>query len=125
MDSIDFNFERFFYETSTPCCFATMDGYFRLVNPAMERVFKRSAEELCSIHFTDMMLEEDHAESFRVMEEKMSKGESVENLQNRYRTGDGGVVWLRWNTMLDRDRNLIYATFVDITEEKERAMSPA
>ncbi len=120
---MSFDFETFFYQTNTPACFASMEGYFTLVNPAMEKALGRPANEIYKTHFTKMMLPEDHDESFQVMAQKLAKEEGVDTLVNRYKTADERIVTLLWNTTYVKEKDQIFATAFEVTAEKCKLMA--
>ena len=66
-------------------CIAGFDGYFKLVNPAWERVLGYTAEELTSRPWLDFVHPEDVEATIREGN-KLVSGDHVIRFQNRYRT---------------------------------------
>jgi PAS domain S-box-containing protein len=112
--------ERFrgvFELSADPICIADIHGYFRLVNPAFERVLGYAAEELRSKPFMEFIHPEDREKTLRVIEEKLQRGETVISFENRLVRKDGAVVWLEWTSRpFTEDRTIAVAR--DITERK-------
>jgi PAS domain S-box-containing protein len=98
-------------------CIAGFDGYFKLVNPAWERVLGHTAEELTSKPWLDFVHPRDLRATIREGE-KLRSGTDVIQFRNRYRTKDGTYKWLSWMATPDIDRRMIYAVARDITENK-------
>jgi two-component system, sensor histidine kinase and response regulator len=101
-------------------CVAGVDGYFKLVNPAWERVLGYSAEELTSRPWLDFVHPDDLERSIHESK-KLRSGADVIYFHNRYRTRAGSYKWLSWMATPDLDRGLIYAVARDITETKRIA----
>jgi len=96
-------------------CIAGFDGYFKLVNPAWERVLGYSPEELTSRPWLDFVHPGDLAATIREGE-KLLSGVDVIRFRNRYRARDGSYKWLSWMCTPYVERGLIYAVARDITE---------
>jgi PAS domain S-box-containing protein len=78
-----------------PLCIRDLDGNFQSANNAMLALLGVSEEELCSRPFLDLVHPEDRdrtAAAYRDLRE----GRSVVDLENRYRTKNGGWCWLHW-----------------------------
>jgi PAS domain S-box-containing protein len=98
-------------------CIAGFDGYFKLVNPAWERVMGLSAEELTTKPWLDFVHPDDVEPTIREGN-KLRTGSDVIQFRNRYRTRDGSYKWLSWMATPDIERQTIYAVARDITENK-------
>lgn len=92
---------------------AGIDGYFKKVNPAFEKLLGYTAEELYSNPFTQF-IHPDDLESTRHEVEKLSKGESVIAFENRYIIKDGSIRWLLWRAT--PVGNTIYASARDVSD---------
>jgi len=97
-------------------CIAGVDGYFKQLNPAFERVLGFSREELLSRPFVDFVHPEDRETTVKEVD-KLAKGALTVNFTNRYRTKDGSYRWLAWTSVPQRD-GLLYATATDVTDLK-------
>ena len=108
-------FSRLFQFALDMLCIAGFDGYFKLVNPAWERVLGYSPEELTSRPWLDFVHPDDLAATIREGE-KLVSGVDVIRFRNRYRARDGSYKWLSWMCTPYVERGLIYAVARDITE---------
>ena len=108
-------FSRLFQFALDMLCIAGFDGYFKLVNPAWERVLGYSPEELTSRPWLDFVHPDDLAATIREGE-KLLSGVDVIRFRNRYRARDGSYKWLSWMCTPYVERGLIYAVARDITE---------
>ncbi|MGN6644636.1 MAG: sensor histidine kinase, partial [Verrucomicrobiota bacterium] len=109
--------DRFFTLTRDLVCFAGFDGYFKLVNPAWERVLGYAHDELLARPFVEFVHPEDRAITAS-QAEKLSRGVEVIQFENRYRAKDGSYHWFSWNARASVSAKAIYATARDITEQK-------
>jgi PAS domain S-box-containing protein len=98
-------------------CIAGFDGYFKIVNPAWERVLGFTAAELTFRPWLEFVHPEDVEATVREGE-KLRSGAQVIHFRNRYRTRDGSYKWLAWMSMPHVERAQIYAVARDITESK-------
>ena len=110
--------DRFFTLSLDMLCIAGFDGYFKLLNPAWERVLGYSVDELTAQPFLDFVHPQDR-DATRAEAQKISRGGSAISFENRYRTKDGSYRWLLWNAAPHEEKELIYATARDITEQKQ------
>jgi PAS domain S-box-containing protein len=110
-------FSRLFHLASDMLCIAGLDGYFKLVNPAWERILGYTPEELTSRPWLDFVHPEDMDATIREGE-KLGLGLQVIRFQNRYRAKDGSYKWLSWMATPDVERGMIYAVARDITQNK-------
>nr|NQU93957.1 PAS domain S-box protein [Bacteroidota bacterium] len=108
--------DRFFNVTSNLLCIAGVDGYFRQLNPAWEKLLGYSREELLSVPFIGFTHPDDIEPTLKEME-KLLKGAVTINFMNRWRCKDGSYKWLNWNTTSFEDT--LYAAAVDITKIKK------
>lgn len=100
-------------------CIATVDGYFKQVNPAFERTLGYSAEELLSRSFFDLIHPDDLERTLNAME-SLDRGEELQQFENRYVCRDGSVRWLQWNTRPGPKKGLIAAAARDVTDSRIR-----
>ncbi len=98
-------------------CVAGVDGYFKQINPAFEKILKFSREELLSHAFLECVHPDDR-ESTMVEVGRLAKGLPVVDFQNRYRDKDGSWHWLAWRSTPLAEQGLIYAVARDITDQK-------
>jgi PAS domain S-box-containing protein len=98
-------------------CIGSLDGYFKLVNPAWEKVLGHSAEELTSRPWLDFVHPDDLEATIREGK-KLQAGAHVIRFRNRYRDKEGAYHWLSWMATPDIESGTIYAVARDITEAK-------
>jgi two-component system, sensor histidine kinase and response regulator len=99
-------------------CIAGFDGYFKVVNPAWERVLGYTAEELTSRPWLDFVHPDDVEKTIHAGD-TLGGGVEVIRFQNRYRSKDGSYRWLSWMSRPHVEGKMIYAVARDITEAKE------
>jgi PAS domain S-box-containing protein len=109
--------ERLFDLSLDLLCVAGVDGYFKQINPAFERVLGYSREELLSRSFLEFVHPEDQAGTLKEIK-RLAEGLPVVDFQNRYLTKSGTYRWLAWRSAPLPERGLIYAVARDITESK-------
>ncbi len=107
-----------FFDISTDLlCIAGVDGRFHQVNPAWERTFGYTAEELTSRPYLDFVHPDDVARTGRESAEQIAAGRASVAFENRYRCRDGTYRWLNWNAIPTPD-GTIYAVARDTTEQR-------
>lgn len=97
-------------------CVAGFDGYFRVVNPAFERVLGYTRQELLETPFIEFVHPDDKALTLATA--SVNTQEPVTHFENRYRCRDGSCKWLAWTAVAASQEELIYAVARDITEAK-------
>ncbi|UCD50308.1 MAG: PAS domain S-box protein [Phycisphaerales bacterium] len=91
---------------------------FVRVNPAFERTLGYRQEDLLGRPFLDFIHPDDVDATRAIVQEKLPKGGSVINFENRYRCKDGTYRWLNWTSHPKPERGLTYAVARDTTEQK-------
>lgn len=109
--------DRFFDLSLDLFCIAGVDGYFKQVNPAMERVLGFSTKELLAKPFIDFVHPDDRAATIDE-DAKIVRGTDTVTFENRYRCQDGSYKWLLWTATFSPEEQLIYASAKEITERK-------
>ncbi len=93
------------------------DGYFRWVNPAWEKTFGWTLEEMRRTPWSDFVHPDDLGATITEAEDSYTGKETL-FFENRYRCRDGSYRWLHWRTQTYVEENLIYAVAIDVTERK-------
>lgn len=108
---------EFFEQSLNLVCIAGTDGYFRYVNPAWEKTFGYSRNELVSRPYLEFVHPEDR-EGTIDQAAHVASGGNIVSFENRYRCKDGSYKWLMWSGVLLREKGLICAIATDVTERK-------
>jgi PAS domain S-box-containing protein len=102
-------------------CIAGMDGYFKYVNPAWERLLGYSREELLTRPFLDFIHPEDHYKNDAAVE-TLSSGKILSDFENRYLHKNGSIRTFNWTAAALPEKGLMYCIGRDITERKQIEM---
>jgi PAS domain S-box-containing protein len=106
-------------------CLASVDGYFKRVNPAFERTLGYAAEEFVSRPMIDFVHPEDR-ERTRTALGVLAGGDELHQFENRCICHDGSVRWLQWNCRPGPNTDgLIAAAARDITDSMRRVEQAA
>jgi PAS domain S-box-containing protein len=100
-----------------PICIASVDGYYKYLNPAWERLLGWTCAELLERPFLDFIHPDDHAATIREVE-KVAGGSPTLQFENRYRCSDGSYKHLLWSGTAPPGKTIIYAMARDITERR-------
>lgn len=115
----EFDLRRFFELSLDLCCIAGTDTFFRVVNPAFQRILGYTTEELLTVSFIKL-IHPDHRESTLAEIGKLAQGESTVQFENLYRCRDGSWKWLSWSCpAADPATGLLYPIGRDITLQKQ------
>ena len=106
--------DRFFAVSSGLLSVAGFDGYFKMLNPAWEKVLGYSVDELCSKPYLELVHPDDRGKATDEALE-LRGGQTVFHYRNRYRCKDGSYRWLSWIATPSPAHGLIYASARDVT----------
>jgi PAS domain S-box-containing protein len=109
--------DRYVAHSRDLICVATLDGRYRSVNPAFERVLGYSADEMTSGPFIQYVHPDDVA-STRLELERLGAGIPTVLFENRYRCKDGTYKHLEWTATPMPDEQVVYAIARDITDRR-------
>jgi PAS domain S-box-containing protein len=106
--------DRFFAISSGLLSVAGFDGYFKMLNPAWEKVLGYSVDELCAKPYLELVHPDDREKAADEALE-LRGGHTVFHFRNRYRCKDGSYRWLSWIATPSPAHGLIYASARDVT----------
>jgi PAS domain S-box-containing protein len=109
--------DRFFDLSIDLLCVASVDGYFKRMNPAFRRTLGYSEAELLSRPFLEFVHPDDRAATQQELE-NLSTGQPTVWFENRYRAIDGSYRWLSWTSSSPTPEGIVYAIAREITESK-------
>ncbi|WP_339612111.1 PAS domain S-box protein, partial [uncultured Planktosalinus sp.] len=99
-------------------CLATFDGTFLKINKAGCDLLGYQEEELLGANFNQFVHPEDIDISAKAIQQ-LQEGETIFKFENRYITKKGKTLWLNWNCNCIPEEGVMYATAIDITDEKK------
>lgn len=111
---------RLFATTPDLFCVAGLDGHFRSVNHAWERLLGWTREELCARPFLEFVHPEDRQMSIERLG-RLADGEPAYSFENRFVARDGTAHWISWNAMPVPEEGVIYASGRDVTQARTDA----
>lgn len=117
--------DRFFALSIDLLCLLNFNGYFKRLNPAWERTFGFTSDELMARPFIEFVHPDDRERTLKQNAAVRAGGQAL-SFENRYVCKDGSYRWLRWNAAPDSSGSVIYSVARDITtskhaeEERER-----
>ena len=114
--------ERFFDLSRDLMCVSGIDGYLKRVNPAFERMFGWTTDELLSMPTMDFVHPHDRT---AVLGERirLSAGEPSFSFDARFLCRDGSYRLIRWTSSPDAPRKVFYATGRDVTDEHTNTLA--
>ncbi len=96
---------------------AGLDGYYKNVNAAFERILGWSEQESLSRPFMEFIHPDDRAAA-ELAFERLRSGESAFDFLDRNVCKDGSYRWINWNVIYLVDRDVVFGIGQDITERK-------
>lgn len=114
---IEDELEHILEHTPVLLCIAGVDGYYKRVNPAFERILGHSEEESLSRPFLEFIHPDDRPIA-RANLERLAAGESLVNFEDRNVCKDGSYRWLSWTVVPWPEKGLVYGIGYDVTARK-------
>ncbi|MBG6111026.1 PAS domain S-box-containing protein [Flavobacterium sp. CG_9.10] len=112
------NFEFYIKESEDLLCILGTDGYFKEINPAFVHKLGYSKQKLLNNPFVTFIHPED-VKNTDAEVERLSKGVTSLNFENRYLKKNGETVIIQWTSSVNPSMNLIYGIGRDITEIRQ------
>lgn len=94
------------------------DNYFKRVNPALEKLIGRPAEELFAKPFTEFIHPDERIVTLDAIE-KCKTGIPITSLENRFQCRDGSYRWLEWTVYPALAEGAMYGIGRDVTSRKQ------
>lgn len=117
------SYEKIFQASAGLLATVDANGRFRDLNPTWERLLGWSLAELKSKPFIEFVHPGDREVTLAEVA-NLLQGHTVDRFANRYLCKDGSYKWLGWAARVDEgdepSEQLIYATAIDVTSERER-----
>ncbi len=110
--------DDFFAISTDLLCIASIDGYFRRLNPAWERTLGYSMADLLARPYLEFVHPDDVGRTAAEIAAVAANGQSTVAFENRYRCRDGSYRWLSWNATAVTDQSLVYAMARDTTAQR-------
>lgn len=110
---VELQFERFGQLSTDLVCTASLDGYFRWVNPRWSEVLGYTEDEMLARPFTDFVHPDDLAATQEEIK-RQSDGQPTIRFVNRYRRKHGGWRILEWASTPPTN-GIVYAIARDVT----------
>ena len=111
-------YEHFFNLSNDLFCIAGLDGNFKLLNPAFQKILGYSKKELLAKPSHELVHPDDRASNLAELQ-SLRDGLPIVYCEHRYHCKDGSYKWLAWTSYTDVDEGLIYAVGRDITEQRQ------
>lgn len=102
-----------------PLCVIGLDGYFKIVNPALRNLLGYSESELLNKKYIEFIHPEDVEHTVRETQKMLESSSQVLGFTNRYKKRDGDYVTLLWNGNVDWESEAVYCTLQDITQQRK------
>ncbi|MDW8800358.1 PAS domain S-box protein [Clostridium sp. A1-XYC3] len=113
------NYEKMVNLTPELLCISDINGYFKYVNPACEKVLGYSAEEMKKINFYNLLHPEDRFKLYNWISFFNRETNEELSVEYRYICKDKTYKWIAWNGRIQWDEKLIYFAGHDVTERKK------
>lgn len=108
--------DRLFNLSLDMLCIADMNGVFRRVNPAFERVLGYQAAALPGKPLLDFIHPQDMGSTVAAL--RKLAGGTADSFESRCRCADGRYKWLVWSVNPVLEEKLLYGVAHDITDRK-------
>jgi PAS domain S-box-containing protein len=110
-------FEEFFDLSIDLLCVVGFDGYFKRVNPSLERTLGFEKPELFAQTVFDITHPDDVEPSRKALAQ-LAEGRDIVGFESRVICADGTIRWLQWNTHTMPERGVVYGVARDVSERR-------
>lgn len=117
--ALETDIERFFELANDLICVVSKDGHFKRLNPAWQRLFGETEEDLLTRPYLERVHPDDRASTEREMSRLAGADAGTATFANRFRRRDGTYRWLEWRAIAVPEVSQVYAIARDVTERKE------
>jgi len=93
------------------------DGYYKELNPAWERIFGWTEDELKAKPWAEFLHPDDVAPTIAAAQ-GLFGGNPISHLENRFQCKNGSYRWIHWTGQVIAGQQLIYCVGRDITDRK-------
>ncbi len=114
--------DQFFDLSLDMLCVASLDGYFKKLNPVLPKKLGYTMQEVLSQPFLAFVHPDDQERTVQVMR-GLRHGDDVIDFENRYRCQDGNYLWLSWSCRAPVSGDVMFAVARDVTARKEAAQA--
>ncbi len=121
-DKVQSERDQFFDLSLDMLCVASVDGYFKKLNPVLPKKLGYAMDELLSKPFLELVHPDDRERTVQVMS-ALRDGSDILDFENRYRCRDGRYLWLSWSCRASLGGDNLYAVARDVTARKEAAQT--
>ena len=112
-------FDQLYELSNDLICIAGLDGFFKKINPAFEKMLGWKRKQLMAHSFLSLVHPDDLVNSFEQME-KLSSGQNTTNFVCRFLTASGDYKVLQWTATPEPGTAHVFAIARDISVENER-----
>ncbi len=109
------NFEKIFNSSDDLICIANTEGFFERINPGFIKVLGYDEQTLLNKQYFEFIHPDDITSTKKILDE-LSKGKSINNFINRFKTIENDIRYIEWLANPDSSSNIIYAIGRDITD---------
>lgn len=104
-----------FFDLTSDLLYIGGETHLQRVNPAFERTFGYSTDELVSRPFLDLVHPADRGRTHTLLDEMFRSGGSAQ-FENRCTRKDGAQRWLEWSVVAEK--GLLYGAARDVTDRR-------
>lgn len=116
------NFEQLFDKSTDMICIVGLDGNFRKLNKAFQRLLNLPLEQLIGTPFLNYIHPEDIEKSKEKVQQFIKGAIEIKHFDNRYLSRNGEYRWLRWSSISLISNEFIFGIAHDVTENKRNEL---